>query len=263
MADAVLTDIANGIATLTLNKPWKLNAWDTPMREEVRGALEQWNARDDVRSVIITGAGERAFSAGQDLDETQKFTSGREGEQWFESWRLFYEALRRLEKPCVAALNGLSAGSAFQFAMQTDVRVGHPGSCMGQPEINSGIPSVLGPMLMVQRLGLSRTIELTLTGRMMEASEAKEVGLIHHLVDRPEQVMPRAIEIAEQLGSKPPLVMRLNKRWFRQMTQTAFDQAFIAGGPIQAEAYASGEPQETMRQFFAERAHRRGAGEGT
>src|SRR5919204_585245 len=189
MADAVLTDVANGIATLTLNKPWKLNAWDTPMRDEVRAALEQWNARDDVRAVIITGAGERAFSAGAGPPPPPKI-----------------------------------------------------------PPRRRGGGGVLGPMLMVERLGLSRTIELTLTGRMMEAAEAKAVGLIHHLAARPEDVMPKALEIAAQLGSKPPIAMRLNKRWLRQMTQAAFDQAFLAGGSIQAEAYASGEPQETMRR---------------
>jgi enoyl-CoA hydratase/carnithine racemase len=261
MTDAVLTKVEGGIAILTLNKPWKLNAWDTPMRAEVSQHLMAWNTDPKVRAVIVTGAGDRAFSAGQDLDETAKFTSGeeggRQGEDWFQSWRAFYETLRRLDKPCVAALNGLAAGSAFQYAMLTDVRVGHAGSKMGQPEINAGIPSVTGPMLMLPRLGLSRTTELTLSGRMMEASEAAAVGLIHQLVATPAEVMPKAIEIAEMLAAKPPVAMRLNKARLRQVTQAAFDEAFEAGGAIQGEAYATGEPQETMRRFFAERAVRK------
>jgi len=259
MTDAVLTKVENGIATLTLNKPWKLNAWDTPMRAEVSRQLVAWNTDPEVRAVIVTGAGDRAFSAGQDLDETRKYTSGKQGEDWFLSWRGFYGSLRELDKPCVAALNGLAAGSAFQFAMLTDVRVGHHGSKMGQPEINSGIPSVSGPMLMLPRLGLSRTIELTLTGRMMEASEAAAVGLIHHLVATLPEVMPKAAEVAAMLAAKPPVAMRLNKVRFRQVTQAAFDEAFEAGGTIQGEAYATGEPQETMRKFFAERAARKAA----
>jgi enoyl-CoA hydratase/carnithine racemase len=259
MTSAILTDVKDGIATLTLNKPWKLNAWDTPMRAEVRAALEEWNARKDVRAIIITGAGDRAFSAGQDLDETEKFKSGQDGADWFESWRLYYEAARKLDKPFIAALNGVAAGSAFQFCLLTDVRVGHPGSRMGQPEINAGIPSVTGPMLMLPRIGLSRTMELTLTGRVMEAEEAHAIGLIHYLVDTPEQVMPKAREVAELMASKPAIAMRLNKRRFRQVTQAAFDEAFQNGGVIQAEAYASGEPQEAMRQFFTERAARRAA----
>jgi enoyl-CoA hydratase len=259
MSDAVLTEIKNGVATITLNRPAKLNAWDTPMRAEICMHLESWNRSAGVRAVILTGAGDRAFSAGQDLDETQKIKGGADGLEWFQSWRRFYDSLRKLEKPCVAALNGVAAGSAFQFALQTDVRIGHPGSRMGQPEINSGIPSVLGPMLMMERLGISRTIELTLTGRIMEAAEAHAIGLIHYLVPRPEDVMPKALELAEQLTSKPQVAMRLTKRRFNEMSQAAYEDALRAGGPIQAEAYATGEPQATMRGFFEERARRRAA----
>jgi enoyl-CoA hydratase len=257
MVEAILTDISATIGTITLNKPWKLNAWDTPMRAEIRAVLEDWNTQAGVRAIILTGAGDRAFSAGQDLDETEKFRSGAEGADWFHSWHAFYGAIRNLDKPCVAALNGVAAGSAYQAVMLTDVRVGHPGSRLGQPEINAGIPSVLGPMLMNDRIGLSRTIELTLTGRLMEAAEAHAVGLIHYLVERPEQVIPKAREIAELMAAKPPIAMRLNKGRFRQVTQATFDEAFAGGGAIQAEAYASGEPQEAMRRFFADRAERR------
>jgi enoyl-CoA hydratase/carnithine racemase len=260
MTDAViLTDIADGIGTLTLNKPWKLNAWDTPMRAEVSAVLAAWHGDPQVRAVILTGAGERAFCAGQDLEETEKFQSGHEGANWFQSWRDFYNSIRNLDKPCLAALNGVAAGSAFQAVMLTDVRVGHAGVRMGQPEINAAIPSITGPMLMLPRIGLARTIELTLTGRMMEAAEAHAIGLINYLVERPAEVMPKAREIARLMADKPPIAMRLNKRRFRQVTQDAFDEAFRNGGAIQAEAYASGEPQETMRKFFAERAARRKA----
>jgi enoyl-CoA hydratase len=256
---AVMTDVSDGIGTVTLNKPGKLNAWDTPMRAEISTVLREWNRDAAVRAVIMTGAGERAFCAGQDLEETEKFQSGHEGAEWFQSWLDFYNAIRDLDKPCVAALNGLAAGSAFQAVMLTDVRVGHSDARMGQPEINSGIPSVSGPMLMLPRIGLARAIELTLTGRMMEAAEAAAIGLINYLVPRREDVMPKAREIAEMLAAKPVTAFRLNKRRFRQVTQEAFDEAFRNGGKIQAEAYASGEPQETMRKFFAERASRRKA----
>src|SRR5262245_26649315 len=256
---AVLTDVSDGLATLTLNKPAKLNAWDTPMRAEITALLKDWNRDGSVQAVIVTGAGERAFSAGQDLDETEKFTSGSDGANWFQSWRDFYNAIRDLDKPCLAALNGVAAGSAFQAAMLTDVRVGHPGVRMGQAEINSGIPSVSGPMLMLPHIGLARTVELRLTGPMMEAGECHAIGLIHYLVEHPEQVMGKTREVARLLASKPPIAMRLTKARFRQVTQGAFDEAFANGGVYQAEAFASGEPQAAMRVFFAERAARRQA----
>jgi enoyl-CoA hydratase len=255
----VLTDVSDGLATLTLNKPHKLNAWDTPMRAEIAGILRAWNTEPNVRAVVMTGAGERAFSAGQDLDETEKFQSGNDGANWFQSWRDFYNAIRDLDKPCLAALNGVAAGSAFQAAMLTDVRVGHKGVRMGQAEINSGIPSVTGPMLMLPRIGLARTVELTLTGRMMEASECHAIGLIHYLVETREEVLEKTREVAYMLAAKPAIAMRLTKARFRQVTQPAFDEAFANGGVYQAEAFASGEPQAAMRVFFAERAARRKA----
>lgn len=259
MADSsVLTEVRDGVGIVTLNKPDKLNAWDGPMRLAVKAAIEGFDADPSVRAIVLTGAGDRAFCAGQDLGETKKFSSGADGGDWFATWRDFYDCLRKSTKPVVAALNGVAAGSAFQFAMLCDVRVGHPGSRMGQPEINSGIPSVLGPLLMIERLGLSRTIELTLTGRMMEAKECHQIGLMHHLVPA-KKVMAKALEVAKMLASKPPIAMRLNKRRFREVTQPAFDEAFLNGRRIQEEAYASGEPQAAMEAFFAARARAKSA----
>ena len=255
MSDSVLVSVENGVATLTLNRPERLNAWHTPMRESVAESLGALNRDASVGAIVITGAGERAFSAGQDLAETMAFDSGEAAREWFLSWRAFYDSLRTLDKGCVAALNGVAAGSAFQFAMLADVRVGHSGTRMGQPEIDSGIPSVLGPMLMLPRLGLSRTVELTLSGRMMDGEECHRIGLIHHLVE-PERVMPKAREVALELASKPPLAMRLNKRRFREVSQPDFDEAFAAGAAIEAEAFEAGEPQREMERFFAVRAGR-------
>lgn len=257
MSETVLVDVRDGIGTVTLNRPDRLNAWDTPMREAVAAALARLDADDAVGAIVVTGAGDRAFSAGQDLAETMAFESGEAGRAWFLSWRSFYDAVRGLTKGSVAALNGVAAGSAFQFAMLFDVRVGHPATRMGQPEINSGIPSVLGPLLMLPRVGLSRTVELTLTGRMMDGEECHRIGLVHHLVPEGE-VMAKAREVAALLASKPRIAMRLNKRRFREVTQPDFDEAFEHGADIEAEAFAAGEPQHEMERFFSERAGRKG-----
>jgi enoyl-CoA hydratase/carnithine racemase len=125
---------------------------------------------------------------------------------------------------------------------------------MGQPEINSGIPSVTGPWIMKQMLGLSRTIELTLTGRLMSAEEAHTLGLIHHIVPQ-EQVLPKAFEIARELAAKPPVAMRLNKQRFCETTEASFDETISAGRRIQKAAYATGEPARMMEEFFKKRGH--------
>src|SRR5262249_40953886 len=127
---AVLIEVSEGLATLTLNKPHKLNAWDTPMRAEIAQILRDWNKDPGVEAVIMTGAGERAFSAGQDLDETEKLQSGHDGANWFQSWRDFYNAIRDLDKPCLAALNGVAGGAAFSYGTLNGILVVPSGVCM-------------------------------------------------------------------------------------------------------------------------------------
>jgi enoyl-CoA hydratase len=252
MDQFIIFEKKDGVAVITLNRPEILNAWHTPMRLEVLERLKQCNADPSIRAVIMTGAGDRGFCAGQDLNETKELQGGQGGVAWAASWPPFYDALRAMEKPVIAALNGVAAGSAFQWAMMCDVRVGHKGVRMGQPEINAGIPSTLGPWLMIERLGWSRMVELTLSGRMMDAAECHHIGLIHFLVPQ-KKVMAKSMEIALDLASKPPIAMRLNKQHFRTLSEPAYRLGIEEGRPIQREAYGSGEPQESMRKFFEER----------
>ena len=250
----IIVERQGAVATITLNRPAVQNAWHLAMREEFEHALKAAGSDDAVKSIMITGAGDRAFSAGQDLSETEKFAGGSEGHDWTQTWRKLYTTIRELEKPLVAALNGVAAGSAFQVALMADVRVGHAGTRMGQPEINSAIPSVMGPWLMIDRIGLSRAIELTLSGRMMDAMECHAIGLIHHLTT-PENVKPLGLEIATQLGEKPVGAMRENKRHFRAITEESFQKALELLAPMQQRAFASGEPQLWMKKFFEQRAN--------
>jgi len=248
----ILIDIQGAVAVVTLNRPAKLNAWTTPMRNEIIDALQRFEADDAIRAIIMTGAGDRAFSAGQDLSEAHDF-DGERAVAWVGEWQRYYAALRGLSKPLVMALNGTAAGSAFQVALLGDIRVGHPGVRMGQPEINAGIASTTGPWIMNSMLGMSRTIELTLTGRLMDAEECHRIGLIHHLVPDAE-VFAKALEIAEALAAKPPVAMRLDKQRFREMTEAGFQDSIEAGTRIQREAYESGEPARMMEAFFQQRA---------
>ncbi len=239
------------VAQLTLHRPERLNAWHAPMRAELLQLLTGLDADDTVGAIVLTGSGDRAFSAGQDLAETERFEASSVA-AWMDEWDRLYGRIRWLSKPIVAALNGVAAGSAFQVALLCDVRVGHAGSRMGQPEIDAGLPSILGPWIMLEMLGRSRTIELVLTGRMMEAQEAHAVGLIHHLV-APEAVLPRALEVAAELAAKPRVAMRLNRQRFAEVNEDGFQEALTAARRISGEAFASGEPQAMMARFFAQR----------
>lgn len=257
MGGFILRDVRGAVGVITLNRPEVLNAWNSEMREQLIAALDEMEADGNVRAVILTGAGDRAFGAGQDLNETKSFDAAR-AERWIGEWERLYDRLRSLSKPIVAALNGVAAGSAFQVALLCDIRIGHEGVTMGQPEINSGIASTTGPWIMREILGLGRTIDLTLTGRMMDAEESFRVGAMSRLVAR-EEVMEAAMELARELADKPPTAMRLDRQRFREVTEAGLRDALAAGVRIQKEAYASGEPARMMEKFLAERAARKRA----
>ena len=247
---SVLVEKDGEIATVSLNRPEALNAFNTTLRRELAAAMGELNGDKAVRGLVLTGAG-RAFSAGVDLKEAQD-VQVPDIEAWFGQMRDVYQAIRLLDKPLVTALNGVAAGAGFQVALVSDIRVGHPGTRMGQPEINAGIPSVMGSFWMSLHVSLSLNLDLSLTGRLMDAEECRRVGLLNHLV--PEQeLMSKALEVARELAAKPPTAMRRTKQRFRESTQPAFDQAFQAAVLGQQECYAKGEPQRVIAEFIAKR----------
>jgi len=249
MAKFIRRERRGHAAVITLDRPELLNAWDAAMRDELVEALELAEADREARAIVLTGAGDRAFSAGQDLNETVDFDPDR-AEKWIREWERLYGVIRALSKPLIAALNGVAAGSAFQVALLCDFRIGHPGVRMGQPEINSGIASTTGPWIMREILGLARTVDLTLTGRLMDADECTRLGLLNRLVP-PERVLSEALALAEELAAKPPVAMRLNKQRFREMTEAGFHDCLEAGIRIQRQSYATGEPARMMEQFLS------------
>jgi enoyl-CoA hydratase/carnithine racemase len=250
MPEFILTERRDKIAIITLSRPKALNAWHRPMREELMAAIRCFEADPGVGAMVLTGAGD-AFSAGQDLAETMEFDPDRAVE-WIQEWEALYDLIRSLSKPFIAALNGVAAGSAFQVALLADFRIGHRGVRMGQPEIDSGIASTTGPWIMREMLGLARTIDLTLTGRMMDAQECFALGIINRLVPS-DEVLPASIALAEELAAKPPVAMRLNKARFREVTEAGFRDCLEAGMRVQRESFASGEPARMMGKFFADR----------
>lgn len=245
-----------GTVRLTLDRPRVLNAWHAPMRREIVAALKDCDADDAVRAVVITGAGDRAFCAGQDLNEATRFGPD-EAEAWIEEWRTFFGAVRALSKPLVAAINGVAAGSAFQAALYADLRIGCPAARMGQPEINSGIASVTGPYIMREVLGHARTVELTLSGRLMDAEEALAAGALHRIVPAGD-LLSVAHDIAADLGAKPSVAMAIDKAWLREMTEPGFQAAMDAAKRHHRASFEAGEPQRMTAEFLARRAGKSG-----
>ena len=169
MEEFVLSEVRGPVGILTLNRPEVLNAWNAPMRARLVEALDELEENEAVRAIILTGAGDRAFGAGQDLNETKTFDPDR-AEQWIGEWERLYDRIRSLSKPIIAALNGVAAGSAFQVALLCDLRIGHDGRApWASRRSTPASPRTTGPWIMRELIGLARTIDLTLTGRMMDA----------------------------------------------------------------------------------------------
>lgn len=239
------------VGVVILNRPEILNAWDRPMRDSLIKSLEAFQADPRIKSIVITGAGERAFGAGQDLNEARTFDSDQ-AREWVDEWRRLYGTIRALTKPLVCALNGLAAGSAFQVALLADFRIAHEAVRLGQPEINSGLPTATGSWVMLPIIGLSRTVDLTLTGRMVDADEAYRIGLLSRIVPRKE-VLSESIALALELSEKASVAMRLNKQRFRELTEVSFQETMNAAQRMHAEAYDSGEPGTFMDRFVQRR----------
>ena len=251
MTDFILSEIRDNVAVITLNRPQVLNAWHKPMRDQLVAALSECELNERIRAVVLTGAGDRAFGAGQDFEEARHF-GGNDAEQWIRDFERLYARIRTLSKPIVTALNGVAAGSAFQLALLTDLRVAHEGVRMGQTEINAGIASVTGPWILREHIGLARTIDLVLTGRLMNATEAYSIGLINRLVPKNE-VLDRAVELAHELGAKNPLAMRLARQRLGEMTEAGFRDCIDASIRIHRETYGSGEPARLIEKFYSRR----------
>lgn len=247
----VLVERRDGVALVSLNRPAALNAVDARLRAQLTGAMRALDADEAVKAAVITGAGSRAFCAGQDLHEAMNLAVD-EVEGWLERQHAMYQSVRDFSKPAVAALAGVSAGAGFQIALCCDLRVGYPELRIGQPEIRAGLASIVGTYLMTLQLPLSLNQQLSLAGELLSGRRAHEIGLINHLLPQGE-VLERSIALAHELAQLPAAAFKASKARLRELSQPGFDDALAAAKRAQKALYASGEPQRVMREFFERR----------
>lgn len=258
MSDVLQVRDEGGARILTLNRPERLNALNTELRAAVAKAMREAAADPAVRSVIVTGAGDRAFCSGQDLNEAKDVEKGG-AEAWQRDWGDFYMSFLDCRKPVIAAINGVAAGGAFVICLLSDVRIMADNSRLIMAEIDVGLPSIVGAYLLRTHLFLSRAIEITLTGRDIPAAEAKQIGLAHEVVPQGD-VMKTALSYAAEFAEKAPTPLRLTVGRMRDRVKRDFPELTDALIRYQSEAVASGEPKRVMDEFLAERAARKKAG---
>lgn len=252
--NCITVEQRDDIAIVTLNRPQAMNAVNSQLRTEMISAMGAVNKDPAIRAVVLTGAGDRAFCAGQDLSEAVQYDID-DIDAWLGQQHAMYQSIRDLDKPVVAAWNGVAAGAGFQIGLCADLRVAYPEMKLGQPEIRAGLASIVGSYMMTLHVGMSQNLQLSLTGDLIDAKRGYEIGLVNYLIAK-EQVLEKSLSVAHHLAALPATAMCLTKRRFRALTQAGFDEAGRQAKLNQREAFLSGEPQKKMHEFFETRVKR-------
>jgi enoyl-CoA hydratase len=232
MYKTLLTSLDKGILTITVNRPDKMNALNKEVMSDLDAVINEIETNTEVKAVIITGSGEKAFVAGADISEFVGLTK-EEGQVLAKKGQDIFAHIENSSKPIVAAVNGFALGGGCELSMACHFRVASDNAKFGQPEVNLGlIPGYGGTQRLVQLIGKGRALELLMSGNMIDASIALEYGLVNHVVPQ-DDLLPKARMILEQIITKAPLAVA--------KCITAANAVFASGNGYETELQGFGE----------------------
>ncbi len=195
----ILSDSSNGITTITINRPNKLNALNKATIQELHDALDEANADDNTKVVIITGSGDKAFVAGADISEFADFGVEKGGKLAAKGQKILFDFVENLSTPVIAAVNGFALGGGLELAMACHFRVASDNAKMGLPEVSLGvIPGYGGTQRLPQLVGKGRAMEMVMTAGMIDANQALQYGLVNHVTTQ-DELLPLAEKIASKI----------------------------------------------------------------
>ncbi|RZA01338.1 MAG: enoyl-CoA hydratase [Sphingobacteriaceae bacterium] len=202
----LLLNTENNICTITINRPDKLNALNKDVFNDLDKAVDEINNDSNVKAAIITGAGPKAFVAGADITEFAALTKDQAMDLAKRGQDVFFK-IENSAKPIVAAVNGFALGGGCELAMACHFRLASDNAKFGQPEVNLGlIPGYGGTQRLVQLVGKGKAMELLMSANMVDAHEAKALGLVNH-VTTPETLLEETIKILSVINTKAPLAV--------------------------------------------------------
>ncbi|GAB4137572.1 MAG: enoyl-CoA hydratase-related protein [Bacteroidia bacterium] len=202
----ILLEVDNGICTLTINRPDKLNALNQATMAELQQAFQHIIHAPEIKGVIVTGAGPKSFVAGADISEFVGLDQ-KGGESFSAKGNVIFKMIEMCPKPVIAAVNGFALGGGCELAMACHMRIASENAKFGQPEVNLGlIPGYGGTQRLTQHIGRGRATELLMTGDIISAQDAYRVGLCNYLVT-PEQLIPKCVEILQKIITKAPFAV--------------------------------------------------------
>ena len=236
------------VARVTIDNATRLNIIGSALMTEFVAKVTALGAREDLRAVVLTGAGERAFVGGADIHEMAALDSAR-AREFITGLHRMCAALRDLSAPVIARINGYALGAGLEVAAACDLRVAAANAVFGMPEVRVGIPSVIEAALLPGLLGWGRTRELLLLGENIDAETALRWGLVERVV--PADSLDAAVEAClAALLKAGPRAVRLQKKLIRQWEDLPVSGAIEAGIDCFADAYATDEPSRLMRAFL-------------
>ena len=206
MYQTLLTTLENRIFTITVNRPDKLNALNKQVFTDLNTALDEVYANTEIKSVIITGSGSKAFVAGADISEFSSLTT-EQSKALAKAGQDTFFRIERSHKPIVACVNGFALGGGCELAMSCHFRIASENAKFGQPEVNLGlIPGYGGTQRLVQLIGKGRALELLMSGGMLDAATALQYGLVNYVVTQ-DELLSKAKSILDMINTKAPIAV--------------------------------------------------------
>jgi len=206
MYTTILTNLENGVFTITINRPEKLNALNKDVFNDIDNAMSEVYSNPDIKTVIITGAGSKAFAAGADIAEFSSY-SKTEAMALSERGQAVFSKIENCPKPVIAAVNGFALGGGCELAMACHMRICSNNAKFGQPEVNLGlIPGYGGTQRLTQLIGKAKSMELQMTAQVISAEEALQLKLVNYITSI-EELINKSTEILLTIQSKAPFAI--------------------------------------------------------
>jgi enoyl-CoA hydratase len=244
----VLLEKKGHIAVATINRPKALNALNSQVLEDIDQLVEQVKADDEIRALVITGSGEKAFVAGADIGEMSTLTKA-EGEAFGKKGNDVFRKLETLPIPTIAAVNGFALGGGCELSMSCDTAV------FGQPEAGLGItPGFGGTQRLARLVGMGMAKQLIYTAKNIKADEALRIGLVNAVYPL-EELMPAAEKMAETIAKNAPIAVRACKKAINDGMQVDIDRAVAIEEGLFGSCFETADQKEGMGAFLEKRKH--------
>jgi len=249
--ETLLLERRGRVAIITINRPQKLNALNIQTRAEGAAALDELREDNEVRVVVITGAGEKAFVAGADIAEFEGRTAVTQRDVM--TARSLFTAVDTFPKPVIAMINGFCLGGGCELALSCDIRVASETARFGQPEINLGIiPGGGGTQRLTRLVGEGKAMELILTGDMIDAQHAFNLGLVNLVVPAAD-LEAKTMELANRIAEKSPVALRMAKEAVKTAARSSLDEGLRREIDLFALTFSSADKDEGVRAFLEKR----------